>query len=89
VCQIPEVGSTLLESGWILLLKQKNVQLGLTLDGVNLFGDLNSCHSTWLVVLLNYNLVSNKMLLYDVGFNNLWQGICDIWKHKYVLGASH
>jgi hypothetical protein len=23
---------------------------------VNLFGDLNSCHSTWPVVLLNYNL---------------------------------
>jgi hypothetical protein len=31
-----------------------NVRLGLALDGVNMFGDLNSCHSTWLVILLNY-----------------------------------
>ncbi len=23
---------------------------------MNLFGDLSSCHSTWLVVILNYNL---------------------------------
>jgi len=29
------------------------------------------------------------MLLYDVGLNNYWQGICDILKHKCVLGASH
>jgi len=28
----------------------------LALDGVNPFGDLSSCHYTWLVVLLNYNL---------------------------------
>jgi hypothetical protein len=34
----------------------RNIQLGLTLDGVNPFGDLSSCHSTWPVVLLNYNL---------------------------------
>jgi hypothetical protein len=33
-----------------------NVRLGLALDGVNLFGDLNSYHSTWLVILLNYCL---------------------------------
>ncbi len=34
-----------------------NVRLGLALDGVNPFGDLSSCHSTWPVVLLNYNLL--------------------------------
>jgi hypothetical protein len=34
----------------------RNVQLGLALDGVNPFGDLSSCHSTWLMTLLNYNL---------------------------------
>ncbi len=33
-----------------------NIRLGLALDGVNLFGDFNSCHSTWPMVLLNYNL---------------------------------
>lgn len=33
-----------------------NVRLGLALDGVNPFGNLSSCHSTWPVVLLNYNL---------------------------------
>jgi hypothetical protein len=33
-----------------------NVRLGLALEGVNPFGDLSSCHSTWLMILLNYNL---------------------------------
>ncbi len=33
-----------------------NVKLGLALDGVNPFCVLNSCHSTWPMVLLNYNL---------------------------------
>ncbi len=33
----------------------KNIQLGLTLDGVHPFGDLNSYHFTWPIVLLNYN----------------------------------
>jgi hypothetical protein len=33
-----------------------NVRLGLALDGVISFGDLSSCHSTWLVILVNYNL---------------------------------
>ncbi len=30
-----------------------NIRLGLVLDGVNPFGDLSSCHSTWLMILLN------------------------------------
>jgi len=34
-----------------------NLKLGLALDEVNPFGDLSSCHSTWLVILLNYNLL--------------------------------
>jgi hypothetical protein len=33
-----------------------NVRLRLTLDGVNPFGDLSSCHFTWPMILLNYNL---------------------------------
>jgi len=33
-----------------------NIKLKLALDEVNPFGDLSSCHSTWLVVLLNYSL---------------------------------
>jgi hypothetical protein len=33
-----------------------NVKLGLTFDGVNPFGDLSSCHFTWPMILLNYNL---------------------------------
>jgi hypothetical protein len=37
------------------IVEAKNIQLGLTLDGVDPFGDLSLCHSTWLVVLLNYN----------------------------------
>jgi hypothetical protein len=34
----------------------RNARLGLALNGVNPFDDLSSCHSTWLVVLFNYNL---------------------------------
>jgi hypothetical protein len=34
----------------------RNIRLGLALDGVNPFGNLSSCHSTWPVTLLNYNL---------------------------------
>jgi hypothetical protein len=34
-----------------------SIQLGLTFDGVNPFGDLSSCHSTWLVIVFNYNLL--------------------------------
>jgi len=33
-----------------------SIRLGLALDGVNPFGDLSSCHSTWPMILLNYNL---------------------------------
>jgi hypothetical protein len=33
-----------------------NIKLKLALDEVNPFGDFNSCHSTWSVVLLNYSL---------------------------------
>jgi len=33
-----------------------NIRLGLALDELNPFGDLNSCHFTWPMVLLNYNL---------------------------------
>lgn len=33
-----------------------NVRLGLALDGVNPYRDLSSCHFTWHVILLNYNL---------------------------------
>jgi hypothetical protein len=47
--------------------KTWNIILGLALDGVNPFGDLSFCHSTWLVILLNYNfpllLVTNHYYL--------------------------
>jgi hypothetical protein len=33
-----------------------NISFRLAFDGVNPFGDLSSCHSTWLMILLNYNL---------------------------------
>jgi hypothetical protein len=32
------------------------IRLGLAFDGVNPFVDISLCHSTWPVVLLNYNL---------------------------------
>jgi hypothetical protein len=39
------------EKWFEFVAKARNIILGLALDGVNPFGDLNSCHSTWLVIL--------------------------------------
>ena len=36
--------------------EERNVRLGLALDGVNPFRNQSHSHSTWLVVMLNYNL---------------------------------
>ncbi len=47
-------------------IKAWNIILGLTLDGVNPFGDLSSCHFTWSIILLNYNLPPWLV----VGFNH-------------------
>ncbi len=33
-----------------------SIRLGLALDGLNPFGDLSSCHSTWPMIFFNYNL---------------------------------
>jgi hypothetical protein len=33
-----------------------NIRLGLTLEGVNPYANLSTNHSTWPVLLLNYNL---------------------------------
>jgi hypothetical protein len=37
-------------------VETRNIRLGLATDGMNPFGDFNLKHSTWPVVLLNYNL---------------------------------
>jgi hypothetical protein len=37
--------------------EERNIQLGLALDSVNPFSNQSLSHSTWLVVLLNYNLL--------------------------------
>ena len=34
----------------------RNVKFALSTDGMNLFGDLNTSHSTWPMVLSSYNL---------------------------------
>ncbi|GKA58505.1 uncharacterized protein Tco_0757693 [Tanacetum coccineum] len=34
----------------------RNIRLGLSSDGFNPFGNMSSCHSTWPVLLCNYNL---------------------------------
>jgi hypothetical protein len=33
-----------------------NIRLGLALDGVNMYVDLSTNHSTWSILLLHYNL---------------------------------
>lgn len=34
----------------------RNLRLGLSTDGINLFGNINNKHSTWPVILFVYNL---------------------------------
>ena len=34
----------------------RNIRFGLSTDGMNPFGDMSSRHSTWPVLLVNYNL---------------------------------
>ena len=36
--------------------EEHNVRLGLALDGVNPFGNQSLSHSTWHVIMLNYDL---------------------------------
>ena len=36
--------------------EERNIRLGMALDGVNLFSNQSLSHSTWPIVLLNYNL---------------------------------
>ena len=36
----------------------RNVRLGLVVDGFNLYGNMSTAHSTWLVILIPYNLSS-------------------------------
>jgi hypothetical protein len=57
-----------------------NVRLKLALDGVNPFGDLSTCHFTWLVVLLNYNLPPwlVTMRFSHVIIDHAWEGIMHI-----------
>lgn len=37
-------------------LEERNIRLGMALDGVNPYSNQSLCHSTWPVILLNYNL---------------------------------
>jgi hypothetical protein len=42
---------------WLEFVEEPhNVKLGLTIDGVNPFGERNSSWSTWPILLFNYNL---------------------------------
>src|SRR5512142_3487477 len=34
----------------------RNIQFGLSTDGMNPFGEMSSCHSTWPVTMCIYNL---------------------------------
>lgn len=38
-------------------MDKHNIKLVITLDGVNPYADLSTNHSTWLILLINYNLL--------------------------------
>jgi hypothetical protein len=64
-----------------LVANARNVRLGLALDGVNPFGDLCNCHSTWPMVLLNSNLppwLVTKEIIFHVIINHPWEGVMHI-----------
>jgi hypothetical protein len=46
-----------IDSTWLdFAIEPKNVKLGLATDGVNPFGETNNSHSTWPILILNYNV---------------------------------
>jgi hypothetical protein len=55
---LDSIAYTHISEKWLEFVSNShNIRLGLALDEVNPFGNLSSIHSTWLVVLLNYNLL--------------------------------
>ena len=53
------------------------IRLGLATDEMNPFGHFNLKHSTWPVVLLNYNLppwLVTKGIFWHVGYYHSWEG---------------
>jgi hypothetical protein len=62
----------------------RNIRLGMALDGVDPFSNQSLSHSTWPVLLVNYNLPAwlvTKPFFHNVGIANSWKGECDIREH--------
>jgi hypothetical protein len=65
-------------------VEQRNIHFGMALDGVNPFSNQSLSHSTWPVLLVNYNLPAwlvTKPFFHNVGIANSWKGECDIREH--------
>ena len=59
----------------------RNIHLGLAVDGVNPFKLQRCSWSTWLEMLLNYNIppwLSTKKCFHHVSFVDSWKTICDL-----------
>jgi hypothetical protein len=68
------------------------VRLGLALDGVNPFNNLSLCHSTWPVVLLNYNLqpwLMTKRYFFNINFDHTQKGVLHINKCGCVFTTTN
>ena len=72
--------------------KARNVRFALSTDGMNLFGDLSSSHSTWPVILTVYNLppylcLKHRYLLLTMLISGPKQSVIDIymcfWSHSW------
>jgi hypothetical protein len=68
----------------------RNLHFALIMDGMNPFGDFNLKHSTWLVLLLMYNLlpwlvIKNFFILLSFIIPRKNQSKMQIWTHTWPL----
>ncbi len=67
----------------------KNLRFVLTTDGMNPFGDFNFKHSTWLILLLMYNLfpwLVINIYFYVISYHP-WKGISQGCKYEHIHGT--
>jgi hypothetical protein len=84
---IQRCGNTLMQCGQILLKTLGTFVLAM--DGMNPFGEFNFKHSTWLDLLLMYNLfpwLVAKQICYVVSCHP-WKGISQGCKYGHIHGT--
>ena len=72
--------------------EERNIRLGMALDGVNPYSTQSLSHSTWPVIMLNYNLppwLITKTFLSNVGSSNPWKRLRHFGKYRCLFGPTY